>query len=195
MNKFCIIGLGNPGEKYQKTRHNIGFRVLDNFLQSRNPEGKFSSTQKHSAETAVFSLKENKLFIAKPQTFMNNSGNAVRSILEYYDMSAEKNLLLIHDDIDLPFGKIRFSKDSGPAGHNGVSSVINQVGTQNFIRLRFGITEPFPEKDIPTETFVLKNFNSEEEKELPKLIDQTSNAIESFLENGFSLAASKYNQK
>ena len=193
MNNFCIIGLGNPGEKYQKTRHNIGFRILEKFSEMQNSEAQFSFSQKHNAEIVELSSEKNKLFLVKPQTFMNNSGNAAHSVLEYHKISAEQNLLVVHDDVDLPFGKIRFSRDSGPAGHNGVDSVIRQLGTQNFTRLRFGIADPASEKTLSTDVFVLKNFSAEEEKKLPELIDQAATSIDFFLEKGFSETASRYN--
>ena len=173
--KYLIIGLGNPGGKYQDTRHNIGFEIVDEIkkeLQEKlnQPEIAFSFEKKLKSEVSILKNKDQKVILAKPQTFMNLSGEAVKEIVRFHKISLE-NILVIHDDLDLPFGKTRFSKNSGPAGHNGVKSIIQNLGTQDFARLRFGISpvELENEKDekmkIPTEKFVLQKFN-EDEKEI-----------------------------
>lgn len=196
MKTFCIVGLGNPAQKYERTYHNIGFEILDAFLRSHDPHQKFSFSKKHNTEIAEISLNETKLILLKPQTYMNRSGHAVSSILEYYKLSFENDLLLVHDDLDLPFGKIRFSRDSGSAGHNGVSSVTNQLGSQNFTRLRFGIAKDAqtanPEK---SEVFVLKNLSNQQQEELPDLLNHCNSAIDHFVANGFEYSATIFNQE
>lgn len=129
-----IVGLGNPGEKYKNTRHNIGFRVIDEFREKNN-FSEFRISQKFNAEISKGEIAGQSVILAKPQTFMNNSGKAVKSLL--------RNLFVIHDDIDLPLGKIKIVKNRGSAGHKGVESIIKELGTKNFIRFRIGIS---PEK-------------------------------------------------
>jgi len=197
MNSFLIVGLGNPGEKYEKTRHNIGFQVVDNFLRSNNDDSDFSFDKKHQSELCTIQIDDKKIFLAKPQTFMNNSGQAVRSLMDYYKISPD-SLLVIHDDLDISFGKIKFSKDSGPAGHNGVKSVIDHVGSKNFSRLRFGIASDkkpgFFSRFIGSgKNFVLADFNKEENQVIDEKMALAAEAIQYFVENGFESSASKYN--
>ena len=152
---FLVVGLGNPGEQYEKTRHNVGFMVLD-ALESK-------------PEHAV---------LLKPQTFMNNSGKAVK---EKYQNDTQ--LIVIHDDIDLPLGKIKISKNAGSAGHKGVESIMKEIGTQNFIRIRVGIQ---PEKGKPNnvEDFVLKQFTKKELPLLQEAIKNSVAALETILSDG-----------
>ncbi len=166
---ILIVGLGNPGEKYTKTRHNIGFRVIDQ-LQSLN-------------------LK--KVILAKPKTFMNLSGKAVKSLITKYKMPTT-NLWVIHDDIDLPLGKIRIVKNRGSAGHKGVESIIRELKTKEFIRFRIGISQ-FAQNQKSNE-FVLKNFTKNEEKIVKKLIKKIAEAIEFSLKEGIEKAMSRFNK-
>jgi len=195
MKTICLVGLGNPGEKYQQTYHNLGFMVLDSFLDSVEVGHKFSFSKKHNSDIAELVINETKLILVKPQTFMNRSGHAARSVLDYYDLSFENDLLVVHDDLDLPFGKIRFSHDSGPAGHNGVKSIIEQLGSKNFVRLRFGIA-----KDIKTvsenksDNLVLKKIPAAKQSELPKLMKICAESIMVFADQGFEQAANQFNQ-
>jgi len=196
MKTICIVGLGNPGQKYEKNYHNIGFEILDAFLSFHDPKGEFSFSKKHGAEIAEVSLNETRLLLLKPQTFMNKSGFAVRSVLDYFKLTHESELLVVHDDLDLPFGKIRFSRDSGSAGHNGVSSVTNQLGSQNFTRLRFGIAKKVDSKQSEnSEIFVLKNFSIFQQEQLPALLDHSVAAIDHFVANGFESTATVFNQE
>lgn len=158
-----IVGLGNPGKKYEKTRHNIGFRVLDKMANG------FKFEKKFNAEISVGNedLRSKKIIFAKPQTFMNNSGEAVLAISKFYKIDPI-DIIVIHDELDLKFGKIKESFGSRSAGHNGVQSIIDRLDTKDFTRIRFGIG-PTPEK-IPSEKFVLQKFSKDEEKELKNLI-------------------------
>ena len=143
---FLIVGLGNPGEKYENTRHNIGFRIIDE----------------------LESLGLEKVILAKPKTFMNESGKTVKLLVTRYKLPVT-NLFVIHDDIDLPLGKIRISKGSGSAGHKGVQSIIDALGTKNFTRIRIGIC-PEAGKPESVEKFVLQKFTKSEQKILEQVI-------------------------
>ena len=171
-----IIGLGNPGKKYFDTRHNIGFEVLDQFAKENNfPEFKLSKKF-----NALISEKEN-ILLVKPQTFMNNSGISVKKLAGVRpplnqrgsDPRNLRNLYIIHDDIDLPLGKIRISKNRGSAGHKGVESIIKELGTKDFTRIRIGI-RPLQRRELihGTEKFVLEKFKKEEKELLNQAVRQ-----------------------
>ncbi|PIS05133.1 MAG: aminoacyl-tRNA hydrolase [Candidatus Buchananbacteria bacterium CG10_big_fil_rev_8_21_14_0_10_42_9] len=162
-----IAGLGNPGPKYQATRHNIGFVVIDNLREQLNfPDWQFN--KKFKSEISQGTVADKKILLAKPQTFMNKSGEAIRAILNFYKLNANQ-LNLIHDDKDLNFGKIKLSATSGSAGHNGVQNIIDQLKTKNFTRVRIGVANEKLAK-IPTDDFVLQKFTPEEQKQLPQII-------------------------
>ena len=167
---FLIVGLGNPGKKYEHTRHNIGSRIIDQ----------------------LESLGLANIILAKPKTFMNESGKAVKSMIKDHDMDSQ-DLIVIHDDIDLPLGSIRISKASGSAGHKGVESIIQSIGTKNFIRIRVGIQPKFG-KPAHTEDFVLRKFTGEEEKILKEVTKKTLAALEIFLKEGLEKAMNGYNK-
>ena len=182
-----IVGLGNPGPKFQKTRHNIGFRVIDGFQKTNElPEFKFSL--KFTALISKGTLNQEKFILLKPQAFMNSSGKAVRLLAKNYKLKT-KSLFVIHDDIDLPLGKIRISRARGAAGHKGVQSVINELGTKNFIRFRVGILPKWG-KPKRVEKFVLKNFTKKEEEIVKKVIKKTVSALETALSEGLEKAMS-----
>ncbi len=162
-----IVGLGNPGDKYQKTRHNVGFMFLD-FLVGSEADWKIDKKFK-----SLIFHNGNNIFV-KPQTYMNNSGWAVKSVLDYYKLIPKKFglfsnknsdlssvLTVVHDDLDIDFGKYKISINSGSAGHNGVRSTISHLKTQNFRRLRLGINNEF-KKNSSGENFVLQNFSKDE---------------------------------
>jgi len=160
-----IVGLGNPGGKYKNTRHNLGFRIVDEFAQENN----FPNFRLAKKFNALVSEKE-KVILAKPQTFMNNSGKSVKKITINYKLQTI-NLIIVHDDIDLALGKIRISKNRGSAGHKGVESIIKELGTKDFIRLRLGIHPQTTREPVPdTEKFVLRKFDKEEEKIIKEVI-------------------------
>ncbi len=159
-----IFGLGNPGKKYQKTRHNIGFMILD--LLAKEYSVLFKSDSKTNSEIAEIVYAGEKILLCKPQTFMNNSGQVVSSLTNYYKLESQ-DILIIQDEIDLPFGQIKFSENSGSAGHKGIQSIIDHLKTKDFKRLRFGIEKE--ENKLATEIFVLKNFSKEEFKIIEKI--------------------------
>lgn len=150
-----IIGLGNPGRKYKKTRHNIGFMVIDEL-------------KRH--------IFKKDTILLKPQTFMNQSGKEVKSVIKNCKLKIE-NLIVVHDDIDLLFGSVRVSKNSSSAGHKGVQSIINEIGTQAFTRLRIGIRQETKNKKQKTDKFVLEEFTKEEKKKLKKIIQKAIKEI------------------
>lgn len=163
-----IVGLGNPGDKYQNTRHNVGFMVLDKLAEENNLSWRLD--KKFKAEITEYDGK----ILVKPQTFMNLSGESVRSILHFYKVLNDdlpESLVVIHDDLDIDFGKYKIATDSRSAGHNGVQSIIDQLGTKNFQRIRVGIKTEEKEK-IPTEKFVLQRFNKDELEKVDQLNEE-----------------------
>jgi len=185
---YAIIGLGNPGARYVKNRHNVGFMCVDAFAKTHNLSWKPDS--KREADLAQGNLKGRKIFAAKPQTYMNLSGNAVRKILAYYQIPVE-NLLVIYDDTAIPFGKIRFRPSGSAGSHNGIESVLVELGTEDVSRLRVGIGEPPPQWDL--KDYVLANFTSDEDKQLVKIIDTCVDALSLWLAEGTEPAMNRYN--
>jgi peptidyl-tRNA hydrolase, PTH1 family len=180
---MIIVGLGNPGEKYKNTRHNVGFMAIDAFAKINNfPEFKL---QKKSG--ALVSEKEN-IILVKPQTFMNESGKAVKEIIKNKTVG---NLVVIHDDIDLPIGKIKIIKEKGSAGHKGVESIIKSIGNDGLIRIRIGIAG---QKDVKAMKVVLKNFSVEEQKIMDETIQKASDALDLFTKEGLEKTMNEYNK-
>jgi PTH1 family peptidyl-tRNA hydrolase len=178
---FLIIGLGNPGAKYKNTRHNMGFQVLDLLAGADAPwENKYDSQF----------LKLDDVTLAKPQNFMNNSGQAVAQIMKFYP---DATLIVVHDELDLELGVIRVQKNASSAGHNGVQSVIDEIGTQDFIRLRLGINNPELRGQTPGDDFVLQNFTPAEEPILKEVLTKALKAIETIQTEGLEIAQSKFN--
>ena len=198
--KYLIVGLGNPGKEYEKTRHNFGFEALNRFIfwfnGSTNADFpvEFHNEAKFFACFCMVNSGDKKIFLIKPQTFMNLSGRSVKRTIDYYKINLE-NLIVVHDDLDLSFGKIRFSKNSSSAGHKGVKSIIEFLGSQNFVRLRLGIKDGDSNKNIkkPAEKFVLENFSSGKNKIKNEIFKQTTKALNFFLEKGFEEAANTFN--
>jgi len=158
-----IVGLGNPGRRYKKTRHNVGFMIIDELVDK---------WQKSKKANCVYSKEKNVEFI-KPTTYMNNSGKAVRSVKDKHKIKPQ-NIIVIHDDIDLLFGEVKVSKNISSAGHKGVLSIINELGTQDFTRIRIGINPRLvggqADRKIDTERFVLEKFTKDENKQLKDII-------------------------
>ena len=184
-----IVGLGNPGKEYVNTRHNIGFQILDTFNNLPNySQISFNVEKKFHGHIA----KDQNIILLKPSTFMNNSGEAVRTVADYFKIDHE-NILIIHDDLDLDFGSIKIQKGKSAAGHNGVSSIISHLGHNDFWRLRFGVGGE-SRGIIPGDKYVLSRFSTEEEETLPKKMLVTLDAIVSFIEQGPEVTAQEYNQ-
>jgi PTH1 family peptidyl-tRNA hydrolase len=180
---IIFIGLGNPGEQYKNTRHNVGFMAIDAFAKENNfPEFKL---QKKS--NALVSEKEN-ITLAKPQTFMNESGKAVKEIIANKNI---ESLIVVHDDIDLPVGKIKIVQERGSAGHKGVESIINNIGNGGLIRFRIGIGL---ENKVEAMKVVLKNFSEEEQKIIEEAIQKTIDALDLFIKEGLEKATNEFNK-
>lgn len=178
-----IIGLGNPGKQYEKTRHNVGFMALDNLwkkLKETHEISKWELSKKFNAEISEARVGEEKIILAKPMTFMNDSGQAVQMILHYYQIETN-NLLVVHDDKDLPLGTSKMQTDRGHAGHNGVRSIVEHIGTQNFSRLRIGVASANPKKMADISKFVLNKFGLFEKKELQKTLIEAVEQITKFI--------------
>lgn len=180
---IIIIGLGNPGEKFKDTRHNVGFMVIDKFAKENNFDD-FKLEKKFEAEIS----KQGKILLAKPQTFMNNSGKTAKKIKS---INKTSTFIILHDDVDLPVGKIKIVKERGSAGHKGVESVIKAIGNKGLIRIRIGIGGP---KNTEAMKVVLKNFSEKDEKEKNKSIKNTVKALQSFIENGLEKTMNEFNK-
>lgn len=188
---IIIVGLGNPEKKYIYTRHNIGFRIVDEFRKINNfPEFKLS--KKFNSLTSEGFINDEKVILVKPQTFMNKSGKAVKSLLGFYK-TTKTVLVVIHDDVDLPLEKIRIIKNRGAAGHKGVESIVKEIGTKNFIRIRIGIQSE-KEKPRNTEQFVIQKFKKEEKESIKKIIERAVRTIELILRKGEEKAMNEYNK-
>lgn len=180
-----IVGLGNPGQEYENTRHNIGFMVLDTYL------GKVKWKSKNNAFYYETNINGEKYLFLKPLTFMNLSGNAVKKYVDYYNIALE-DILIIHDDLDLKLGTIRLKQDSSAGGHNGIKSIIQCLSTQNFKRLKIGISSV---QNGDTIDYVLGKFSKTEINELNNILDICYNIIEDFSVLSFDELMSKYNKR
>jgi PTH1 family peptidyl-tRNA hydrolase len=185
---WLIVGLGNPGESYAQTRHNIGFQCVNYLARRHNLE--FSGKRAH-ARIAEGHIAGQRVALAKPVTYMNLSGQAVSGLRSWYKIDPAQELLVIYDDLDLPFGKLRLRQRGSAGTHNGMKSIIGQLGNQDFPRLRVGIGQPPPSYD--TIGYVLGRFNKEESAELPDLYERVADAIELVLGEGLTAAMNKYN--
>lgn len=178
-----ITGLGNIGEKYCFTRHNAGFMVLDKWALDNN----VSFKEDKKLKCFITKLGEN--ILIKPTTFMNLSGEAVRTVMDYYKIDV-KDILIVYDDIALDLGRIRFRANGSDGGHNGIKSIIKHVGTKEFDRLKIGIG---PQPNIPSENYVLQNFPKDKLPDLKEVIKRADEAIEFYLDNGIQKAQNQYN--
>ena len=188
-----ICGLGNPGDKFKFTRHNLGFLILD-YFQKENLFPQFKFYQKFLSEISKKKINHQEIILLKPQTFMNNSGKAIKRIFLAFKIKPE-NLCLIHDDLDLPFGKIKVSFKKGSGGHKGVQSVIDEISTKDFWRIRVGIGKPKRKK---IEKFVLEEFAKKEKKKLKKILEFVNKLLKIWIENpqkAQTLASFKYSFK
>lgn len=193
MSIFLIVGLGNPGKKFEKTRHNLGRLAVSDWQQvARFPSFKLKKKMKALISESAFAGK--KVVLALPEIFMNLSGKSAKSLTTYYKILTT-NLWVVHDDIDLPLGKIRISIGRSSAGHKGVQSIIDALNSKNFIRLRLGIkSEEIENRRQKIEEFVLKKFNKGEEKIIKKAIEKTAEAIEFTLKEGVERAMNRFNK-
>ncbi len=184
--RTLIIGLGNPGRQYRGNRHNIGFMAVDRLAAANGIQ---SSKVQNQAIVGDGRIAAKPVILAKPQTYMNLSGDAVGSLLRYYKIP-QANLLVIYDELDLPFGAIRLRESGGAGGHNGMRSIIAHLG-QDFPRLRLGIGRP-PGK-MPPHAYVLQDFGMDDVPVLNELLDTAVRAAETFVAEGIQLAMTKFN--
>jgi PTH1 family peptidyl-tRNA hydrolase len=186
---FLVVGLGNPGRQYKNTRHNAGFLVVDRLAERLGVQ--FSRLQ-FRALVVDGRYQDRKIILAKPQTYMNESGQAVGSLVRFYKITQD-NIVVVHDDVDLPFGALRLRPAGGSGGQKGMGSIIERLGTQEFPRLRVGIGRP-PGQMLAA-AYVLQEFDRDEKQELPGLIDRAVDALLSVVTNGLEKAMNQYNAK
>lgn len=165
---YLIVGLGNPGSTYARTRHNLGWILVDTLAHLSG--ARFSTHKKSTSKIAEISLGETNALLAKPQTFMNNSGEAVQSLANFYKLKPAA-IWIVSDDVDLPFGTIRVRHEGSAGGHQGLQSIIDRLGTDAFHRLRIGIGSNRPLR-IPSEEYVLQSFTVAEQQQLLEILEQ-----------------------
>ena len=196
---IIIVGLGNPGKKYEMTRHNLGFIVLDNFKAEYQLDD-FRMVKRFDALISVWNQKEKKAVFTKPETFMNSSGKTILKLAKKYLPEEKKegkfkNLLVVHDDVDLEVGKIKVVKGKGSAGHNGIESIIENLLTKNFFRLRIGIKPEGEKKIVDMEKFVLEEFSEGEKEKIERGINLAVEAVNFFIFNGGEATMNKFNSQ
>lgn len=186
--KYLIVGLGNIGEEYRNTRHNIGFMVLDALAKASNlvfKDGRYGAT-------TTLSIKGRQLILLKPSTYMNLSGNAVRYWMQQENIPLE-NVLIVVDDLALPFGSLRLKGKGSDAGHNGLKHIAATLGTQNYARLRFGIGNEFPRGGQID--FVLGHFSEEDMQAMPERLETAGEIVKSFCLAGLNITMNQFNKK
>lgn len=182
-----IVGLGNVGNKYTFTRHNVGFMLADSI--ALNSDLSFKENSRLKCYITKFSANNEEFLLIKPTTFMNLSGEAVRAVVDYYKIDL-KGVLVVYDDLSLEIGKIRFRADGSDGGHNGIKSVIQHLGTKNVARLKIGIG---PQPNIPSEVFVLQNFSKEELDKMKETLSIAKDGIACYFTKGITEAQNQYN--
>lgn len=187
LENFLLVGLGNPGREYKDTRHNVGFMLVDRLAVRLNARG-----LKVQSKAVVTDAKyeERKLILAKPQTFMNLSGQSVQGLVHFYKIPLT-NFMVLSDDLDIPFGTIRIRASGGPGGQRGMSSIIEHLGTKEFPRLRLGIGRP-PGRMDPAD-YVLQNFSKDEQQILSEVLDHAAQAVFAFVTHGLNKAMNEFN--
>lgn len=185
---YIIAGLGNPGAKYDKTRHNMGFHVID-ILAERY--GISVNKTQFKALTGQGIIRGKKVLLVKPQTFMNLSGQSISQVMNFYKVD-HQDLMVVYDDLDLPLGNIRLRKSGGPGTHNGMRSVVGELGYKDFPRLRLGIGAP--EKNLMV-NFVIGKVPKEEQIQLNQAASLGADAVEDYIESGIDLAMNRNNTK
>ena len=190
-----IVGLGNPGQGYANSLHNLGFMCLNYF--ARKHHIRFNKKQA-KARVGKGEISDSELIVARPQTYMNQSGQAVSRLVKKHKVNLD-NLLVVHDDLDLPLGKIRFSSSGGSGGHKGVTSIIHELGSPDFIRLRVGIGRPSATNGLPNVpdadivTYLVSELPLEEKKAINQIMPKVSEAVLCLLTEGLTAAMNKYN--
>lgn len=187
---YLIVGLGNPGREYQNTRHNIGFEVIETLAEE---EKIVMLEHKHKAVIGKGYIGGEKVILAKPQTYMNLSGESVREILDYYKIDEKENLIVISDDISLPPGKLRIRKKGSAGGHNGLKNIIAHLGHDEFMRVKMGVGEKPAGFDLAD--YVLGHYSPEERKVMDRARKDGAEAVRSIMTDGVEAAMNKFNGK
>lgn len=186
-NTFLIVGLGNPGREYKDTRHNVGFMLIDRLSVRLNAR---LTRMQAKALVGSVNYEDDKLILAKPQTYMNLSGQSIQGLARFYKIPLE-NMIVAHDDLDLPFGTLRIRPGGGPGGQKGIASAIERLGTKDFRRLRIGIGRP-PGRMDPAD-YVLQNFATSDAILLSEIIDRAADAVLTLIAEGLNAAMNKFN--
>ncbi len=181
-----IVGLGNPGSKYARTRHNIGFQIVNRLAELHD----FSSTHRCDSIIGEGQIQKNKVILAQPLTYMNKSGRAVKCLVRKYNLNLE-DLLIIYDDLNLETGRIRLRPSGSSGGHNGIKSIINRLSSSEFPRLKIGIGRPEPGYDVAD--YVLQRFKPDEKEIIDKAIKDAVKATETFITSGPEETMNKFN--
>ena len=196
-----IVGLGNPGPRYQITRHNIGFIFIDALVEVFHSQRNYKTEFK--AETQKLKIHDEHVIVCKPQTFMNLSGEAVQPLLKFYNLELT-DLLVVHDEVDQPFGTLKFQVKRGHGGHNGIRSIHQMLGTEDYARLRMGVGRPPVFVDDAGEKtrgtmevadWVLQNFGKVEQQKLPDFLELGIQGVETWVKHGINQAATEFNGK
>jgi len=185
---WLIVGLGNPGNQYSLTRHNIGFMAVDYFLKGL---GDPPAKNQFKAEVYQGKIGDHQLIFCKPQTFMNLSGESVQPLMGFYKIPLD-HLMVLHDEIDQPFAQMKIQKNRGHGGHNGIKSISGLLGSADYVRLRLGVGRP-ANPNIPVADYVLNKFTQEEFQVLPEFLNKVCDAVESILRDGVQKASTKFN--
>ena len=184
-----IVGLGNPGKEYEKTRHNVGFSFLDYYLEKK--DGNVNWSNKFDGLIYETRIDNNKVIFLKPQTFMNLSGNSVRKVIDFYHIAIE-DVFVISDDLDLNIGNFKLRMSGSSGGHNGLKDIESKIGSSNYKRMKIGISKV---DGIDTKDYVLGNFSSSENKILDKLFSDLIDVLNDFFILSFTDLMNKYNRK
>ena len=185
---FLVVGLGNPGRRYVHTRHNVGFKVIENLQDRWQIQGESAQLGALVGNGMIASTRAT---LARPQKFMNRSGHPVASIAGYYKLE-EQDVIVVHDDVDLPFGQVRVKRGGGHGGHNGLRDIIKHLG-RDFPRVRVGVGRPPQGWD--TADYVLGKWAADEQAEVPHLVDTASDAVEAVLREGLEAAMNRFNTR
>ena len=187
---YVIAGLGNPGSKYEKTRHNVGFQVIDRLASKYHID---MNTKKHKAICGTGVIEGVKVLLVKPQTFMNLSGESIREAVDFYKVDPETEFLVIYDDISLAPGHLRIRKKGSAGGHNGIKDIIRQLGTEKFLRIKVGVGAKPKGWDLADH--VLGRFSTEDRKLVDEAIAKAAKAVDIIISQGTDAAMNEYNRK
>lgn len=186
---WAIVGLGNPGERYEKTRHNAGALVVADLLGRTG-----GSLKRHKSGCLISetNLGGSRVVLARPTTYMNESGRPVRALTDWYRVPPER-LIVVHDEIDIAFGRVVIKEGGGTAGHNGLASIVSHLGTKDFVRIRVGVGRPRGSSDAAGH--VLDRFSGAERKQLPELLSRAADAVEAIVADGLDRAMNEFNTR